>query len=630
MDLPVSPNHLYTIACRKRRIKCGEERPTCKNCVKSKRECEGYVHRVIFKHPLGAFRPAQQGLAARTDQSPNPNGANGMYRGMPSTSLETPIAPRLLPHGSHPALGASQATGRTRGAGNLYSPTSYLQGSHFHPGANVLSQQQILPRGGDSYEIPNNGLAAEDLIRSHADLASYPSFQYQPTSESDSGIELAPPDLPHGWSDPSTAPSTELLPAYTEAPVMSSSRSYLRDIPQSSPWPRTEGNDFSYRRPSLSSQSIGGFAGSVGLTIQDAVTYPAQTQNHRSALPSQTSWISEAEDDYLDVDSDDENSTFEPQTATSSYDPGAMVKLTAGQGERGIRSMTDFLNEPNILATYRPSYAASPLMDRQTARVFCHFVTATAPTLAVCERHPSNPAILFSGEPVPRSQRSLWSYTLPTLALTHQALLHAMLALGSLHIAKLQHASTMPSLKHYHYALRKVAKALGNREKRRNVATLAATLLLGFYEVTTAEHNKWNSHLSGARELVMEIDFAGMARRIEAHRCQQEEAEFNFKREMQQHGFSNMYGRHFVQGALDDFPTKTDRQLDRRLISTIMGCEIRYDQYGRLIEGTEPFPDTDEPLTAGDIENFEVQSDLFWWYAKHDIYQSIISRNRLL
>ncbi|RPA90896.1 hypothetical protein L873DRAFT_1716214, partial [Choiromyces venosus 120613-1] len=30
------------LTCRKRRIKCGEERPTCANCIKSKRGCEGY------------------------------------------------------------------------------------------------------------------------------------------------------------------------------------------------------------------------------------------------------------------------------------------------------------------------------------------------------------------------------------------------------------------------------------------------------------------------------------------------------------------------------------------------------------------------------------------------------------
>jgi Fungal Zn(2)-Cys(6) binuclear cluster domain len=41
------------LTCRKRRIKCGEERPTCNNCIKSKRHCEGYNQRVIWKPPIG-------------------------------------------------------------------------------------------------------------------------------------------------------------------------------------------------------------------------------------------------------------------------------------------------------------------------------------------------------------------------------------------------------------------------------------------------------------------------------------------------------------------------------------------------------------------------------------------------
>ena len=43
------------LTCRKRRIKCGEERPNCKNCIVSKRECKGYVPRVVFD-PIHVFR----------------------------------------------------------------------------------------------------------------------------------------------------------------------------------------------------------------------------------------------------------------------------------------------------------------------------------------------------------------------------------------------------------------------------------------------------------------------------------------------------------------------------------------------------------------------------------------------
>lgn len=56
---PITPYALMSCtncktACRKRRIKCGEERPVCINCTKSKRNCEGYNQRVVFKHPSGA------------------------------------------------------------------------------------------------------------------------------------------------------------------------------------------------------------------------------------------------------------------------------------------------------------------------------------------------------------------------------------------------------------------------------------------------------------------------------------------------------------------------------------------------------------------------------------------------
>ena len=91
------------IACRKRRIKCGEERPTCANCIKSKRSCEGYAPRLTFKDPLGAFRPGWgiKGHGAHFPGYPHPNGAIGQYARQPmppGTQSQLPIiAPRPLP-----------------------------------------------------------------------------------------------------------------------------------------------------------------------------------------------------------------------------------------------------------------------------------------------------------------------------------------------------------------------------------------------------------------------------------------------------------------------------------------------------------------------------------------------------
>lgn len=337
------------------------------------------------------------------------------------------------------------------------------------------------------------------------------------------------------------------------------------------------------------------------------------------------STVEDREDDYWDVDSDEETYAAHGMTTASSSDLGLMLALSANQNERGIRSLHSFLNEPNVLSTYHPVYTASPLMDPQTARVFCHFVTSTAPTLSLCERHPANPSIMFSGAPVPSSQRSVWTYTLPMLALSHQGLLHAMLALASLHIAKLQQTSPTPSLKHYHFALRRVAKALGQPTKRQDVGTLAATLLLGFYEVTTAEHNKWNSHLAGARQLVIDIDFVGTGQRLKTHK-----ARMKMNRVAQQyHDGSSGYEHAYNALQPHQDTTSEDEVIDENLVSTIMGWRTSYNHYGRVTE-SEPGSANQKPLTPKEIDNFEIQCDLFWWYCKQDMYQSMVSGNRLL
>jgi len=78
------------LTCRKRRIKCGEERPTCNNCVKSKRHCEGYNQRVIFKPPIGDWPGAHHGA----DTLPYHNGL------LPGTSpaLQRPAPPPVQTH----------------------------------------------------------------------------------------------------------------------------------------------------------------------------------------------------------------------------------------------------------------------------------------------------------------------------------------------------------------------------------------------------------------------------------------------------------------------------------------------------------------------------------------------------
>ncbi|KAF2401383.1 hypothetical protein EJ06DRAFT_390107 [Trichodelitschia bisporula] len=58
------------LTCRKRRIKCDEEHPTCRNCQKSKRECLGYDP--IFKQQTGPqqLQPAPSASPSSTPPTP--------------------------------------------------------------------------------------------------------------------------------------------------------------------------------------------------------------------------------------------------------------------------------------------------------------------------------------------------------------------------------------------------------------------------------------------------------------------------------------------------------------------------------------------------------------------------------
>jgi len=577
---------------------------------------------VIFKDPLGAFHRGQPGIAVRTPRGSGHNGVASMYGTLQSTPVETPIAPRLPIYMEQPGFGQGIPGDSYSTAGYAYNNKPYGVGSEAPP-------QQYIPHG----VFPNGNFQhtfeVGSLPKPQIKPVSYPAFERKTTGESDSAIELGYNDPSNQWShcsEPSTARSAEFPPTFVRNPSMP----FPIHVPPNSSWSESPEFQKPDKRRTVSSHTVQPFSAVAEGAVQETAGHQLKSQDQIYGLPQQTPWVNEPEEEYFDVDSDDEDFDMTPTAQRPlSYNIGPLIAMSASHSNGGVRSMTNFLNEPNVLAMYHPSYAASPLMDSQTARIFCHFITATAPTLAVCERRPSNPSVIFSGVPVPKSQRALWSYTLPMLALTHQGLLHAMLALASLHISKLQHTSQTPSLKHYHYALRRVAKALGNQKKRKDVATLAATLLLGFYEVTTAEHNKWNSHLSGARELVTDIDFAGMAKRIENQRCRQEEVEAN--RSYQLHnGHSNGYHQPYARGEVEDFPAREDRQLNENLISTLMGYRLRYNQYGQIIDENDPAPASDSPPTAQDIENFEIQCDLFWWYAKQDVYQSIVSGNRLL
>jgi Fungal specific transcription factor domain len=335
------------------------------------------------------------------------------------------------------------------------------------------------------------------------------------------------------------------------------------------------------------------------------------TVNHATAFPALYS-PETVEDDFYDVDSDDEL-----QDVTEEEGFNQLNLIVASAHQDAIRSYNTYLNEPNILASYQPSMGSSPLNNPKTARIWVHFIHATGPSLSIWERHNTNATTLISG-PVPPSQQGLWTYVMPLKALQHPALLQTILAMSSLHIAKLQENHFIVTFKHYQYALRKISKAVGLLSRRKQVATLAATLLLAFYEVTAGEHSKWDSHVAGAAQLLKEIDFVGLTRDLRAYR-----------RSIQSH-IQHLWGSYdtFVPHtyAEDDPFAGKESEVDANIVSIITGKVVDFDRIGHV----DIYPRFKRKhFSRKDIENFRFQCDLYWWYCKQDLFRSLISGNRL-
>ena len=350
---------------------------------------------------------------------------------------------------------------------------------------------------------------------------------------------------------------------------------------------------------------------------------------HDHASPTQV--LDEAaveceDDDYWDVQSDEEMLDREDEPsedmAVLSRDYSLIRRIHfENTNELAVRRYDAFIYD-GILTHYKPEHVANPLKNPKTARVFAHFIHITGPSLSIFERNPRNPSSVFDG-PTPSSLQSLWTDILPMKALNNQGLLHAMLAHASLHIARLQKASITPSYKHYAYALKRLGRSLSNPKKRRTIETLATSLLLAYYEVTTADHVKWSTHLVGAAQLLAELDFPTLtqeARRLKAEQIAQEEQFPHQNPDM-------LIDRKQFEQRLELSATMPDEAM----VSTIVGQKVSYDDFGRVIEeGSGKYEKARAMPEKYDLKSYEVLQDLYWWYSRHDAFQSMISGNPLM
>ncbi|KAI9798752.1 MAG: hypothetical protein M1833_004582 [Piccolia ochrophora] len=670
------------LTCRRRRIKCGEERPICNNCIKSKRQCEGYNQRVVFKDPMNGFRPAlglspaelstaafTQASMQRTSQPLQYAGNNGApftsqiplpaiaprppqqyayaamngiqapsgsiaesYNGFEGRTPITPVTPITPQFASDPAsFHVSQAYTAYGGAiGATRTPNDDQPGAH--------------APGGDFEQKAGAGLARNIA---HEPLLQHSGTYHNPASfplSKESEITGAPGNS-LGSASRNEHMQNSMPPSGYSIHSSPDSRSTLSvDIPRAS-WSTSNTNETQSSVSAGGPRSTKDVVDGVGAYVSDRLDGPASERTPVSGHRSDAQWpvasaATQLDDDAYpdDFDMDEQLELDDVREARPSatnislrdgQELGVIVALQASQDQRAVRSFTTFLDEPNVLASYRPSPTSSPLMDPKAARIFCHFITSTGPSLSMYERRPPNPSVMFTQGPVPRSQQSLWTYTLPTLALSSPPLMHAILALASLHISKLQGGTTVPSLKHYHMALRRVSRYVSTPSKRSEIATLAATLLLGFYEVMANDHVKWNSHLLGARQLMVEVDFAALTQRIRASKARAAHSQQTPSTRdgvISQHPYA---GGQMKGAATDGY---INNEADDYFVSLLMGEKMRYSEHGRVaVSGQSGNPvDTLPPVTSKDIEDYELLSDLFWWYAKQDMYQSILSGNPLL
>jgi hypothetical protein len=201
--------------------------------------------------------------------------------------------------------------------------------------------------------------------------------------------------------------------------------------------------------------------------------------------------------------------------------------------------------------------------------------------------------------------------------------MHAALALAALHIAKLQDDHITASLKHYSISLRRIGKSVTHPTRRTRPATLAAALLLAIYECWGADHQKWSNHLLGARMLIREVDYAGMSKYIKSMKLKQrqEEEAQNFP------GLQQTFGG--VQGDSSIYQ-RANEDVDENIVGMLMGKKVRYDQYGQILDDDNVENVEHKTYTRKQLQDYEIQRDLFWWYCKMDAYHSILGGGRLL
>jgi len=332
-------------ACRRRRIKCDEGKPTCTNCIKSKRQCEGYNQRLTFKEPLGAYQHHASFFGHSHPMFP-PRGADALMAGQ--------VAPS-----HHPRTSLNTGSSLTVIAPK---PPEYYQFEEVYPGrpgaatgapSAVLNPMLFSPHNGQSF----NHSQIPTPISAHAELGTDDFFNVVSPALTDEGRGLF----------------SQYLPSEDRVPHQLSRNSGF-DLPDTL-------NDKNAR-----------------------MAYAAHDDRHWSSDDEASLGESEDEDEGI---ADDDLAHIKSNDL--GIQVAQRVIGQAEYYDVRVRTFSGFVDANSVLDTYTPSSISSPLNDTQTASVFWYFVNVTGPSLSLYERHPFDPSSMFQGQPVPKSRRHIWT-----------------------------------------------------------------------------------------------------------------------------------------------------------------------------------------------------------------------------
>ncbi|RMZ81748.1 hypothetical protein DV738_g2084, partial [Chaetothyriales sp. CBS 135597] len=558
------------LTCRKRRIKCDEEKP---NCIKSKRECAGYIQPLVYKqHHYSGFPIPQDGPDGHPMQhhegfSFNQTFDPSLGHGRPAQNYFNPFGsyphPLAAGEGEAPALLPSSQQYAPPGPPQPHMTTSPIPFDEESRRQNFNQSNHYLAYGGGAYNVGQRQAPGWTGSQYVTQTAQPPIPQYSvvsPTSSLPSPYNTYPP------------PTAKFFP---------SDATHLHDA--------------SPRR-----YSAHGF-----LQASPLATVVPTLSGPRVALGS----IPDDFDRPNDADGDEPSDHDLVSGHISEQRLSEIVdRNKAGQARFSKPSIQAEVSAA-LQAAYQPA-STSPLGDPRNERIFCHFVEVTSTCMSIFERAPD-----FAFQP----PRTLWNFYLPAAAINNQALAHAILAVGGLHVAKLRSMSEEPSLKHFTYALRKVGKLIGLPDRRHEISTLATVLLLGFYEVMCADHSRWSLHLEGAKKLIMEIDFATTTR---VARSMRSRARYRLQQYGHQYGTRPSSELALIAGIPEPLLADEDWEVDQQLISSLTGLAIDYDrQWQPNYPELYPRPD----LSEKDVMDYKTKMDLRWWYWKQDVFRGMIS-----